>query len=173
MSELGEQTKSIAQRKDADLDVIKRRDFFTFFDHSVIKPNGEISQTAKFENNGVLKGSAKLITGLQNLFDISFEITYPPEPIFETPLPMIHGENLVLLAQTVNGEVYGSEGKLEPQEGAQQVTFRSWQQLDPQIIEIAANRQKGIVLKAVRRGRPTPFPAVPRNHLEEINFVFA
>lgn len=171
MSEIGENTKTFAKRKDSAVEVIKRHNFFTFFDRATTAPSGEISQTAQFEENGALQGSAKLIKGSRNLFDVSFEVIFPPRSGYTAPLQGEFGERLVLLAQNTKGEVFGSEGKLEPREGGQQITFRSWQHLSPDTFEIAADR-KGVVLSAIRKGKPAPLPAIPRNHLEEINFVF-
>lgn len=172
MSELGEHTKSLTKRKDAVVEAVRRREFFTFFDRTTKKPNGEFIQTARFEENGVLEGSAKLIEGSENLFRISFEIVFLPNTGYSVPLQGEHGENLVLMAQDTKGELFGSLGKLESQEGARQITFNAWTRLNSEILEKAVNR-KGDVLSAVKKGRPEPLPSVPRNNLDQINFVFA
>ncbi len=165
MSEIAETTKTFASRKDSAQRAIARGESFHYFDEAIRIKDGSVTQSRKFDT-GVIRGVAVPTRGTSDLFHATFDVTFPP---VGNPQEVIPGSNLVLFATLPRGETYAAEGSKPTVEGGHQVEFRLWRPVDRKMLDVV-KRNKGLVLKEIRKRQAQPLPALDLNELAKVTW---
>lgn len=171
MSELGEQTKTIAKRKDALTAELHLNEFFYTFDNAITLPNGNLEQTSPTEKSGVLRALAK---AHGTFYEVNFDLTFPPFGQTKSELktiPPLLAERRLIWAQMPNGRLLVSIGSEPSTEGAPHTIFHLWKEARPELLENF--RAYGHVVNQLRTTQEQPFPSTMKRDLQNICFALS
>ena len=118
---------------DHEVTPIRKGESFTFFSNQAKTTLDEITETRQVEGIGILSGVAKALPERPGKWAIVFQIE---APAFKTPQgPPIEGEpgeNLVMFATLLNGELRGCYRLITDEQNKRRIDFNNWFSVPPE-----------------------------------------
>src|SRR3989344_149302 len=112
---------------------IRKGESFTFFSNQAKTTLDEITETRQVEGIGILSGVAKALPERPGKWAIVFQ---NEAPAFQTPQgPPIEGEpgeNLVMFATLLNGELRGCYRLITDEQNKRRIDFNNWFSVPPE-----------------------------------------